>query len=161
MALLSCPEGFDGIYSAPFGALGIVARHDVLYRVEFLQEGDYSPPASRIASAVFFELDAYFSNSSHVFSVPMSASGTFFQRRVWELMRQIPAGCVRTYGDVATELTSGPRAVGGACGSNPISILIPCHRIVSKTGLGGFNHTRAGVYMTVKKWLLDHEGVKI
>lgn len=158
MAMNSCDK-HDGIYSAPFGALAVFARHDVLNRIDFLQGSQYSPPTTRIAAAVFAELDAYFADPKHIFSLPVALSGSDFQRRVWQMMMYIPVGSVRTYGDVADELVSGPRAVGGACAANPLPIVIPCHRIVSKRGMGGFNHTRDGAYITVKRWLLAHEGV--
>jgi len=154
----SCREDFDGIYSAPFGALAIVARNDVISRIYFMQDFEYSPPTTRIASAVFAELDAYFANPAHIFNLSIFPSGTNFQCRVWQAMMKIPVGSVRTYGGIADELISGPRAVGGACAANPLPILIPCHRVVAKNGMGGFNHSQTGIYMTVKKWLLDHEG---
>ena len=66
--------------------------------------------------------------------------GTPFQQRVWNLMRAIPHGATRTYGDLARDLSSAARAVGMACGANPIPILVPCHRIVAADGgLGGFS----------------------
>ena len=85
------------------------------------------------------ELDEYFSNMRRLFSIPLAPSGTSFRQRVWSQLLQIPAGATKSYGDLARELSSAgavtsPRAVGGAVGHNPISILIPCHRVV---GAGG------------------------
>lgn len=81
------------------------------------------------------QLDAYFAGDLTAFSLPLApAGGTPFQRRVWQALAAIPYGGLRTYGDVATDLGSSPRAVGGACGRNPLPILIPCHRVISRDG---------------------------
>jgi methylated-DNA-[protein]-cysteine S-methyltransferase len=88
-------------------------------------------------------------------ALSMAPSGSEFQRRVWQAMTEIPPGKTLTYGDVAKQLGSAPRAVGGACGANPIPILIPCHRIVgSNGGLGGYSGSGG---LTTKRALLDLE----
>ena len=66
--------------------------------------------------------------------IPLDPPGTDFQKRVWQYLLTIPYGETRTYGDLAKDLVSSPRAVGGAVGRNPISILIPCHRVVGSDG---------------------------
>jgi O-6-methylguanine DNA methyltransferase len=101
------------------------------------------------------QLDAYFSGSSTVFDLDLRAAGTPFQQRVWQALRTIPYGETVTYGELAQLLgqPTASRAVGLANGRNPISIIIPCHRVIgadgSMTGYGG------GV--TRKRWLLDFE----
>lgn len=85
-------------------------------------------------------------------------SGTPYQRRVWQLLQQIPAGEVRTYGELAAELGSSPRAVAQACRANPIPVLIPCHRVVGKGGIGGYMGKSEGPELEIKRWLLHHEG---
>jgi len=85
-------------------------------------------------------LRTYFQSGIDDFDdLPLDPGGTPFQNRVWSAMRKIPHGEVRTYGEVAKLLGSSPRAVGTACGANPIPILIPCHRIVGKASLGGYS----------------------
>ena len=82
------------------------------------------------------ELDAYFAGKLRQFSVPLDLRGTDFQRRVWELLRDIPYGETRSYGQVACTLAcpTASRAVGRANGSNPISIVVPCHRVIGADG---------------------------
>jgi methylated-DNA-[protein]-cysteine S-methyltransferase len=84
-------------------------------------------------------------------------AGTPFQLRVWHALMAIPAGQPATYGALAKRLGTGARAVGQACGANPLPILIPCHRVVAASGLGGFMHSAAGTPLDVKTWLLAHE----
>jgi methylated-DNA-[protein]-cysteine S-methyltransferase len=83
----------------------------------------------------------------------LAPDGTLFQQKVWTLLREIPAGETRTYGQLAAEIGSHPRAVGSANGSNPISIIVPCHRVIGKNGsLTGYAW---GLHR--KEWLLRHE----
>jgi len=104
------------------------------------------------------QIDAYFDGELKDFDLPLSPHGTTFQKKVWAVMEKIPYGQVRRYGDVAAELSSGPRAVGGACGKNPIPIIIPCHRIIATDGgLGGYSG-QDGV--DTKRFLLSLEGVE-
>ena len=85
-------------------------------------------------------LKAYFKTGTEAFKdLPLAPQGSPFQKRVWRQMRTIDAGQVKTYGQVAKTLKSSPRAVGNACGANPIPILIPCHRIVGGSSLGGYS----------------------
>ena len=105
---------------------------------------------------VELQLDAYFHLGSTVFDLPLAPRGTPFQLRVWEEVRRIPPGRTRTYGELARSLGDPllARAVGAANGANPISIIIPCHRVVGSGGsltgyAGGLDNKRA---------LLDHEG---
>jgi methylated-DNA-[protein]-cysteine S-methyltransferase len=101
------------------------------------------------------ELEAYFTSALETFSLPVNPQGTAFQKQVWQQMIEIPYGQALTYGDVAKNLSSSPRAVGTACGRNPIPIIIPCHRIMGANGkLTGY--TGAGGTKT-KSFLLDLE----
>ncbi|MBV9580401.1 MAG: methylated-DNA--[protein]-cysteine S-methyltransferase [Chloroflexi bacterium] len=102
------------------------------------------------------QLEAYFGGRLTAFDLRLQVRGTTFQQRVWEMVRTIPYGTTVTYGELAAELGKprAMRAVGSANGSNPISIIIPCHRLVgvdgSLTGYGGG--------LERKRWLLGHEG---
>jgi len=105
------------------------------------------------------ELERYFLDPQAAFSVPIAPRGTAFQQRVWEAMLRIPAGQVRSYGEIAREIGSGARAVGNACRRNPIPLIIPCHRVVSAQGIGGYSGATDGRKLAIKRWLLAHEGV--
>lgn len=103
------------------------------------------------------EIAEFFAGERHVFTVPIALRGTAFQRRVWAVLAAIPYGTVTSYSDVAREVGLGSghaRAVGGAVGRNPVSVIIPCHRVVSTSGeLTGY---AGGVDR--KAALLDLEG---
>jgi methylated-DNA-[protein]-cysteine S-methyltransferase len=107
------------------------------------------------------QLARYFADGRGGFDLALAPRGTEFQRRVWALMRAIPAGETRTYGSIARELGSAPRAVGQACRANPLPIVVPCHRVVAAHGLGGFAGDTSGRRLAVKRWLLRHEGVRV
>ncbi len=92
-------------------------------------------------------------------ALPLRPRGTPFQRRVWKQLLRIPPGCVLSYGDLARLLRSAPRAMGQACRRNPLSILVPCHRIVASRGLGGYHGGSRAPDLERKRWLLRHEGV--
>ena len=91
----------------------------------------------------------------------LSPEGTLFQKSVWHELTKIPIGQTRTYGEIANKLNSSARAVGNACRKNPIQIIIPCHRVVSAKGLGGYAGKTEGKQIKIKRWLLSHEGVQL
>lgn len=101
------------------------------------------------------QLGEYFAGTRATFDLALAPRGTDFQRRVWALLADIPAGETRTYGELAGQLgaPAASRAIGGAVGRNPLSIVVPCHRVVGASGaLTGY---AGGVER--KRWLLDHE----
>jgi len=103
------------------------------------------------------ELDHYTRNPKHVFDLLFVPSGTPFQLRVWRALLAIPVGQSLSYGALAAQLNTAPRAIGQACGANPLPLVIPCHRVVSAQGLGGFMHAASGAPLDIKAWLLRHE----
>lgn len=121
---------------------------------------DASLRAGEIRSEPVRALKAYFRGEiTEIDALPVAPVGTEFQRAIWDALRDIPAGETRTYGELAHALgkPAAARAVGGAVGSNPIALVIPCHRVVGSTGaLTGF-----GGGMARKHWLLRHEGIDV
>lgn len=101
------------------------------------------------------QLSEYFARDRETFDLPLNPIGTDFQKAVWQQMLAIPYGETKTYGDLATTLNSAARAVGGACGKNPIPIIIPCHRVMGANGkLTGFS---GGEGVETKEALLQLE----
>ncbi len=102
------------------------------------------------------QLEAYFAGRRRAFDLPLAPRGSPFELRVWQLMAEIPYGETRSYGDLARALDAAPRAVGQACGRNPLPILIPCHRVLAAAGaLGGYS---GGTGVDTKRRLLILEG---
>jgi len=150
---------FVAIYDSPIGLLRIHTSVTHLLRVEFAnqfaQDLPASEPSSRPMEQLWRELDAYFAGNLDRFDTPLAASGTPFQKRVWQALREIPCGTTATYGEIARRLgqPAAARAVGLANNRNPLPIVVPCHRVVGANGsLTGF----AGELWR-KRWLLDHE----
>jgi methylated-DNA-[protein]-cysteine S-methyltransferase len=151
-------DQYQAILSAPFGVLGIRCDDDALVGIEFLApDTALQAPSTSFAQTVCKQLTAYFEDPDYHFTLQLKFVGTAHQSRVWQAMCAIPRGQTRQYGELARELDSSPRAVGQACGANPIPLVIPCHRVVSKAGIGGFAHHRDGYELGIKHWLLAHE----
>ena len=144
--------------TAPFGVLGIRCDERVLQGIDFLPAGEKPQrPSGALAETVCEQLQRYFENPEAKFNVPLQPAGTPHQKKVWQAMCNIPRGETRNYGELANKLNSGAQAVGQACGANPIPIIIPCHRVVGKSGLGGFMRHASGTSLDIKRWLLAHE----
>lgn len=155
------PEAFQARVRTPFATVGISTTDTHVTGIRYLAPtvAALAPPRNTIAFLACVQLQAYLDDPSQRFELPMLLKGTHHRLAVWEAMCRIPAGATRTYGDLAKELKSSPRAVGGACGANPIPIVVPCHRIVGAGGLGGFMGAKEeGFELSIKRWLLRHEG---
>jgi methylated-DNA-[protein]-cysteine S-methyltransferase len=149
---------YNAIINSPIGKLGIICSPVALKRVDFVSSSLANiPPQTMIAKQVVTQLNAYFKNPLFKFTVPFELEGTVFQQTVWQQMQRIPVGKTRFYGELAQELGSSARAIGGACRRNPVPIVIPCHRVVAAQGLGGFAGDTSGLLIQIKKWLLEHE----
>jgi methylated-DNA-[protein]-cysteine S-methyltransferase len=143
----------------PVGRLALEADHEAVTVVRWAS-GDESvtdPESSPLLLEAERQLAGYFARRLRRFDLPLRARGTPFQQRVWALMRDIPYGETATYGGMAMALASGPRAVGTACGRNPLPIVVPCHRVLGRGGSeGGFS---GGQGLPTKRQLLALEGV--
>ncbi len=137
-----------------FGLLGIVEDVGAITRLDWggVDEG----PATNLLREAAAQISAYADGQLQAFDLPLRVEGSAFQRAVCDEMRAIPFGDTRTYGEIAKALGYSAQAVGGACGGNPIPIIIPCHRVMGADGrLTGFSG--AGGIET-KVALLRHEG---
>lgn len=155
-------EAFQACVRTPFATLGISATEKYVTGVRFLAPTvpAKAPPKDTIAFLACLQLQAYLDDGAFVFDVPYKLAGTHHRLQVWEAMCRIPAGKVRSYGELAAEIGSSARAVGGACGANPVPVIVPCHRIVAAgKALGGFmGASGEGFELGIKRWLLRHEG---
>jgi len=154
-------QSFDAVIYAPFGAVGIRMRSDAVSAIELrLKNSREMAPRSAAARAAVRALENYFRSPNASVEVPVWLDGTPFQRRVWRALQGIPAGKRLTYGELAAKLKTSARAVGGACRSNPVPIIVPCHRVVAAQGPGGFMGATRGRAVDIKTWLLGHEARK-
>ena len=114
-------------------------------------------PENELAERAVRQIERYRDDPDTKFDLPLLIEGTDFQRRVWDAMCAIPRGRTLTYGEMARKLDGEARAVGQACGDNKLPIVIPCHRVVAASGIGGFAHSTGGYLLEAKRWLLMHE----
>ena len=137
----------------PVGVLGLIEVDGAI--TQLVWDGWNDGVRSPVLKDGLAQLEAYFAGELEWFDLPLAPKGTDFQQQVYSAMSAIPRGETRTYGDIANELGVPAQPVGQACGSNPIPVIIPCHRVVGADGLGGFSGD-GGVEMKVK--LLQGEG---
>lgn len=144
-------------FPSPLGPLTAWWSGAALKRLEFSATWTEEPEAEDDPHGVGAALLAYFAGDLRAIDgLPVAPEGPVFQQRVWEQLRRIPPGSTLSYGELAARLSLGPaaaRAVGAACGANPIGVVIPCHRVVGARGdLTGY---AGGIER--KRWLLSHE----
>lgn len=153
-------------YQAPFGKIRVIADETGVKRVElfekdwetFLEEHPNIVEDMELCGEAIRQLDEYFSGKRKQFDLPISIEGTDFRKKVWSALQTIPYGEVRSYADVAQMIGSpkAVRAVGQANRNNRLPIIIPCHRVIGKSGnLVGY----AGSNTPIQKILLKAEGV--
>ena len=145
----------------PFGKVGVRTVAGLITELCYLPPHfEAKAPADAASAQAAEQLQRYCDDPAHVFDLPLRAAGTEFQRKVWDAISSIPAGSMRTYGELARHVGSAPRAVGQACGANWFPVVIPCHRVTAASGLGGFSNSDDpnGYLLGIKRWLLAHEG---
>lgn len=138
---------------SPLGALTLVAEGGHLTRLDWGDQGTGSQAPVLVKAAT--QLAAYFAGQTTAFDLPFAPQPSDFAQRFQNALNEIPFGQTRTYGDLAKDLGVSAQAIGQACGANKIPIIVPCHRVLGATNLGGFSGA-GGV--DDKVWLLRHEG---
>jgi methylated-DNA-[protein]-cysteine S-methyltransferase len=137
---------------SPVGRLLVAEAEEAIVAIGWIAGAEDEPtPLLREACR---QLAAYFAGRLGAFDLPLKPAGTPFKRRVWAAMQEIPYGETRRYGELAMEVGSAPRAIGRACGRNPIPIVIPCHRVLARGGIGGYS---GGAGLATKRALLALE----
>lgn len=140
-------------FLTPLGALTLSEEDEAIVALDWGRGRDQAETPLLLAARD--QIQDYFDGHRTSFDLPLVPFGSAFQQRVWAALQAIPAGETRSYGDIARQLGSVPRAVGQANGANPIPILIPCHRVVGSNGaLGGYS---GGEGLVTKRYLLDLE----
>lgn len=148
--------------ATPFGVVGVRTEPDAIAEIVYLpRSAGTLAPADALAERACRQIERYLGDPAFRWDLPLARAGTAFRRRVWRKIAAIRVGETRSYGALAKELGSAARAVGQACGDNPYPLVIPCHRVVAAAGLGGFAHRGGGFEVSVKRWLLAHEGADI
>ncbi|MGE0719956.1 MAG: methylated-DNA--[protein]-cysteine S-methyltransferase [Alphaproteobacteria bacterium] len=143
-------------FPTPVGRMTVVEAGGVIVRIGWrIAEGADS---SRLLDAAEAQFGEYFARARRTFDLPVAPDGSPFEQAVWREMCAIPFGETRSYADLARATGGVARAVGQACGANPIPIVIPCHRVTGSHGLGGFS---GGEGRMTKRRLLGLEGAML
>ncbi|CUH77879.1 methylated-DNA--[protein]-cysteine S-methyltransferase [Tropicibacter naphthalenivorans] len=137
----------------PTGPVTLTQEDESLVRLTW--DSAHRQDTTPLLSEAKRQIDAYFAHDLKEFDLPLHVQGSPFQASVCAAMSAIPFGETRTYGDLASALGVPAQAIGQACGGNPLPLLIPCHRVLGRDGLGGFS---GGTGIETKVHLLKHEG---
>ena len=149
-------------YNSPIGLIEIHATDTAVSKVEFAEEqaGEGKEVSAHpLLEEVHRQLNAYFAGDLRCFDLPLALDGTPFQRQVWQQLLSVAYGQTASYQDIAHAIDNpkAVRAVGAANGRNPVSIIVPCHRIIGSGGRPKLTGYGGGLWR--KEWLLRHEGV--
>lgn len=147
-------EGVEEVESlhTPVCAIKIHRRQDVITHIDW----DFSQDAGAIGKNDKHTVE-FWPDSDKAITIKLLKQGTVHQNKVWAELLKIPSGETLTYSALAKKIGSAARAVGNACRTNPYTLLIPCHRVVSVNGMGGYSGHRHGEYMEIKAKLLAYE----
>jgi len=128
-------------YKSPIGVLEIICQNRALVLLRLVENYQKTDNENTLINIIKTQLDEYFCGKRQVFNIKINPQGTEFQKKVWNELQKIPFGKTKSYSEIARSIgnKNSQRAVGNACNKNPIMIIIPCHRVVVKSGgLGGF-----------------------
>ena len=159
MSAATSQSPMTAVLALPVARVAVYGDEDVIEYIEY-QPPETALQAPKTGPARQFEqqLACYLVDGGFDFDLPLNDDvGSDHQRRVWRRLRTIPAGDPISYGVLAREIGSGARAVAGACRANPFPLVVPCHRVVAKSGPGGFAGHHDGWQLELKQWLLRHE----
>jgi methylated-DNA-[protein]-cysteine S-methyltransferase len=162
-------QQYDVVFSTDLATIGLRFAGSKLIKVKYLdkQSAERALKTSqkaapgKIAEAVKTKIEKYLEPGSKSKSIKVDVllNVTPFQGEVLKQLQKIPYGETRSYGEIAKILKTSARAVGNACRNNPVPIIIPCHRVVAASGIGGYDGAKSGELLTIKRKLLTREGV--
>ena len=143
-------------FTTPLGLFEVLHDEHFIYNSAFTQ--DLAPNTNHhLTHLISAELSSYFANPQHQFQLPLKPQGSAYQQKVWSALLVIPVGRTLTYGELALKLQSSPRAINQACKHNPLTLFIPCHRVIGKNNLGGYMGDPGALFY--KSSLLSHEAL--
>lgn len=143
------------LIDSPAGPLLLVEATGALAEIRFAgHTGDRPQDDTPLLCEAERQITEFFAGQRREFDLPLAPGRTAFQQRVRDAMRRIPYGQTRSYGELAHEAGGAPRAIGRACGANPLPLVVPCHRVVAAGGLGGYS---GGKGLETKRFLLALE----
>ena len=155
---------FTDYLDTPLGLFEFMATEEGIFQAIFCGDKVYddqqgASKVNNITALCKQQLIEYFAGQRQAFTVPLDPQGTEFQQSVWSCLAKIPFGSVKSYGDIAKDLNKpkASQAVGGANGRNPITLIVPCHRVIG--GNGSLTGYAGGIER--KLWLLNHEGANV
>jgi methylated-DNA-[protein]-cysteine S-methyltransferase len=140
---------------SPVGDLSVFEDEGAIVALDWGWVADQS--STPLLSRAVAQLNAYMDHGLTRFDLPLAPRGTPYQRAVWNALLQIPFGATRTYLSIVAQAGGSARSVGQANGRNPIPIIIPCHRVVAATHIGGYS---GGEGLATKRWLLALENAE-
>jgi methylated-DNA-[protein]-cysteine S-methyltransferase len=142
-------------FNSPIGFINIEYSERGISSLVFIDGPEMESPSNEMESRLIQQLDEYFNKKREIFDLPLDLQGTDFQKRVWNELLKIPFGKTISYKELSLRLgdIKAIRAVAAANGANPVSIIVPCHRVIGSDGsLTGY---AGGLWR--KRWLLEHE----
>lgn len=145
------------LYDTPAGQLVLLTQGKVLCSIEWLIATSSRQKCQPLPENLKKQLDYYWLAPNIDITLPLLRQGTAYQQSIWTALRLIPVGQTKTYGELAKELKTGPRALANACRNNPFPLIIPCHRVLAKSGIGGYAGAVSGRLIDIKKKILQHE----
>ncbi len=149
---------WEAVIAFPKMMVAVATREGRVAQIRYLPPGEAAQaPENALAERAARQIERYREDPDTKFDLPLLIEGTAFQRRIWDALCEIRRGGTLTYGDLARKLDVEARAVGQACGDNKLPIVIPCHRVIAASGVGGFAHSTGGYLLEAKRWLLMHE----
>lgn len=147
------------VMDSPIGRLAIHTDDGKVTQVDYGVRREVSRVISDpLHRKIKKQLQAYFEQPTSRINLPLALRGTKFQIKVWRALQTIPVSQTLSYGELAKRLQTSARAVGNACRANPIPLIVPCHRVIARNGIGGFAGATHGGPVQRKRWLLQHEG---
>lgn len=143
------------LLDTPAGPVLVVESAGTIAEIRFATGTERDRDDTPLLRRTERQITEYFAGTRRQFDLPLAPARTGFQARVRAAMQAIPYGQTRSYGELAHGAGGGPRAIGQACGANPLPLVVPCHRVVASNGLGGYS---GGKGLATKRFLLALEG---